>query len=478
MDQPRSGRPLPADSLSAALRRLGGLLTAMAVVLVPGCTEKPKPAGPIPVKVTTVIQRDVPIYREWLGTTVGYVTAQIRPKVSGYLVSQDYKEGFPVKTGDLLFRIDPRQYQNAFDQSTGKLEESRAQLAQARSQLAQNLSEVEQAKAQVRQAESDLAKAMANQVKTKLEVERYTPLYARGAVSQQLLDNTIQNNLANEATVQAERASLDKARANLERTRAGVDKARADVAAAEAAIVQAKAGLDEAHLNLGWTRVLSPIDGVAGIKKADIGDLVGASTVLTTVALIDPIYVQFDLTEQQYLRWRGARGLESPERLPIELILSDGRTFSQVGTAEILGLAVSATTGTIPVRATFKNPGNVLRPGQYARVRIPIYVAKGALLVPQEAVRDTQGLLQVGIVGPDDTVSIRSIQAGERVGPLWIVDRGLEPGLRVIVEGLEKVKTGEKVAPTMVPAEPPGEGAAAAPATGSTAANAGKSPAK
>jgi len=462
------------------LRRLGALLTAAAVLVPAGCRETPKPtaAAPVPVKVTPVIQRDVPIYREWIGTTVGYVTAQIRPRVSGYLVSQDYREGMPVKAGDLLFRIDPRQYQNAFDQARGKLEQSQAQLAQARSQLAQNLSEVEQAQAQVRQAESDLAKAAANQVKTQLEVERYTPLLARGAISQQLLDNTVQNNIANEATVQAERASLDKARANVERTQAGVDKARADVAAAEAAIVQARAALDEAQLNLGWTRVLSPIDGVAGIKKADIGDLVGASTVLTTVASIDPIYVQFDLTEQQYLRWREARGLESPEHFRIELILADGRTFSQVGRAQILGLEVSATTGTIPVRATFANPGNLLRPGQYARVRVAVYVSKGALLVPQQAVRDTQGLLQVGLVGPDDTVSLRAIQAGERVGPLWIVDRGLEPGQRVIVEGLEKVKAGDKVAPTTVQAESSQEAGARAGAPTAPPPSAGKNPGK
>jgi membrane fusion protein (multidrug efflux system) len=445
----------------ALRRRVGGLLTAMAVLAAAGCREGAKTAlAPVAVKVTPVIQRDVPIYREWIGTTVGHVTAQIRPRVSGYLVSQDYQEGRRVKAGDLLFRIDPRQYQNALDQAKGKLQQSEAQLAQARSQLAQNLSEVEQAKAQVRQAESDVARAVANQVKTQLEVERYTPLLARGAISQQLLDNTIQNNLANEATVKAERASLDKARANLERTQAGVEKARADVAAAEAAIVQARAGLDEAQLNLGWTRVQSPIDGVAGIKKADIGDLVGASTVLTTVASIDPIYVQFDLTEQQYLLWREARGPESPGRFKIELILANGQTFPHVGTADILGLEVSATTGTIPVRASFPNPGNVLRPGQYARVRVAVYVAKGALLVPQQAVRDTQGLLQVGVVGGDDTVALRTIETGERVGSLWIVQRGLEPGQRVIVEGLEKVKSGEKVAPTAFAAEPPREDAA------------------
>jgi membrane fusion protein (multidrug efflux system) len=472
--------PKRTDHAGAIRRSLGALLTAVMVLMSSGCRETPKPTGaaPVPVKVTPVIQRDVPIYREWIGTTVGYVTAQIRPRVSGYLVSQEYREGMPVKSGDLLFRIDPRQYQNALDQARGKLEQSQAQLAQARSQLAQNLSEVEQAKAQVRQAESDLAKAVANQTKTQLEVERYTPLLARGAISQQLLDNTVQNNLANEATVQAERANLDKTRASVERAQAGVDKARADVAAADAAIVQATAARDEAQLNLDWTRVLSPITGVAGIKKADVGDLVGASTVLTTVASIDPIYVQFDLTEQQYLRWREARGLASPGRFRIELILADGRVYAQVGTAEILGLEVSATTGTIPVRASFPNPGNVLRPGQYARVRVAVYVSKGALLVPQSAVRDTQGLLQVGLVGPDDTVSLRTIQAGERVGALWIIERGLEPGQRVILEGLEKVKTGDKVAPTTVPAETASDGATRAGAPAAPPPAAGKSPPK
>lgn len=455
---------------------------AAAALISSGCGEKPKPTAgaPVPVKVTPVVQRDVPIYREWIGTTVGYVTAQIRPRVSGYLLSQDYREGRPVKTGDLLFRIDPRQYQNALDQARGKLQQSQAQLAQARSQLAQNLSEVEQAKAQVREVESDVAKAVANQTKTQLEVERYTPLLARGAISQQQLDNTIQNNLANEATVEAERASLDKARANVERARAGVDKARADVAAAEAAIVQARAALDEAQLNLDWTRVLAPINGIAGIKKADIGELVGQSTVLTTVASLDPIYVQFDLTEQQYLRWREAGGSRSLGGFRIELILADGRVYSQVGTAEILGLEVSATTGTIPVRASFSNPGNVLRPGQYARVRVAVAVSKGALLVPQSAVRDTQGLLEVGVVGPEDTVSLRTVKAGERVDSLWIVERGLEPGQRVIVEGLDKVKTGDKVTPTTVEAEPAKDDAApaAAPTAPLPAASAGKSPPK
>jgi membrane fusion protein, multidrug efflux system len=447
------------------MRRLsgaGGVLVCLAACLAAGCKEAPKATAtaPTPVKVTSVIQRDVPIYREWIGTTVGYVTAQIRPRVSGYLVSQDYREGSVVKPGDLLFRVDARPYQNSLDQATGKLEQSQSQLAQAKAQLAQNLSEVEQARAQVRQVEGELAKAMAMQVKTQLEVDRYTPLAARGSLSQQELDNSVQNNIGNQATVQAERANVDKAQASVARAQAGAEKARADIAAAQAAIVQARAGLDEAQLNLGWTRILSPIGGVSGIKKADIGDLVGASTILTTVASIDPIYAQFNLTEQQYLRWREVEGSLPASRFRIELILADGRAYAHKGTADILGLEVDATTGTIAVRASFPNPGNVLRPGQYAKVRVPVYVSKGALLIPQRAVRDTQGLLQVGIVGADDTVALRTVQVGERVGSLWIIERGLEPGQRVIVDGLDKVKAGAKVTPTVVEAEPEGDGAA------------------
>jgi RND family efflux transporter MFP subunit len=446
------------------VRGLGILLVAASISTA--CREAPKPpamASPIPVKVTPVIERDIPIYREWIGTTVGYVTAQIRPKVSGYLASQDYREGMPVKAGDLLFKIDPRQYQNSLDQARGKLAQSQSQRAQAQAQLAQNQWEVEQAKAQVAQAEGDLARAVATQRKTELEVERYRPLVARGSLSQQELDNAVQNNLANQGSVEAERANVEKARASVQKAQAGVEKARADVAAAEAAIAQAQAGLEEAQLNLGWTKVLSPINGIAGIKKADIGDLVGTTTVLTTVATINPIYVQFNPTEQDYLRWREAHPRASAQRPQFELILADGQTYPHLGTADILGLEVDATTGTIAIRVSFPNPENLLRPGQYAKVRVPLAVKKGALMVPQRAVRDTQGLYQVGIIGPEDTASLRTVQVGERSGPWWIIERGLKPGERVVVEGLEKVKAGDKVAPIAAEAEPAGDAAAPVP---------------
>lgn len=435
---------------------LARLLLAAAVAVSAGCRDAPKITAPPPppVKVTPVVERDVPIYREWLATTVGLVTAQIRPKVNGYLTTQDYQEGTLVKAGDLLFTIDPRQYQNAVDQAQGKVAQAESQRKQAQAQLAENQWQVEQARAQVAQARSDLARAVATQRKTQLEVERYTPLVARGSLSQQELDNATQNNLANLATIGAETASVDKARANVERAQAAVDKARADIAAAEAGIVQAQAALAEAQLNLSWTKVVSPITGVAGIKKADIGDLVGSPTILTTVASIDPIYAQFNPSEQEYLRWRGTDKEPPARRREFELILSDGQVYPHRGMAEILGLVVDPTTGTIAVRATFANPGNVLRPGQYGKVRVPLAVKKGALLVPQRAVRDLQGLYQVGVVGPDNIVALHNVHVGERVGTQWIIDSGLQPGERVIVEGLEKVKAGDKVTPIAAEAPP------------------------
>ena len=236
---------------------------------------------------------------------------------------------------------------------------------------------------------------------------------ARDPSAQQELDNAVQNNLANLASVDAARANVDKAKANVTTAQAAVDKAQADVQVAQANIVQAKAGLEEAQLNFGWTKVLSPINGIAGIKKVDIGDLVGTATVLTTVAQVDPIYVQFSLSEQEYLRWRAAHPVRTTGLPDFGLILSDGATYPHKGTADILGLEVDTTTGTIPVRVAFPNPGNLLRPGQFGKVRFAIATVDRALLVPQRAVQDLQGLYQVGIVGADDTVTVRTVQVGE-----------------------------------------------------------------
>ena len=407
---------------------VGCLLVVAFASFSAGCKEAPKTTArpPEPVKVAPVVQKDVPIYAEWVGTTVGYVTAQIRARVSGYLISQNYKEGTVVKAGALLFQIDPRQYQNSVNQA-------KAQLRTAESQL-------DQAKAAVAQTEADVTRAEANQKKTALEVDRYRPLAGRGSVSQQELDNTVQNNEAN-------LASLEAARANVVNAKAGVTKAQAEIA-------RARASLDEAELNLGWTKVTSPINGIAGIKNVDIGDLIATSTTMTAVSQVNPIYVQVGVAEQEYLRWK-QRPVASDEinrKSDLELLLSDGSSYPHRGTAEIVDRQVGVTTGTISVRGVFPNPEDLLRPGQFAKVRAVVDLRKGALLVPQRAVREVQGNYEIGVVSADESVDLRKVQVGERVGSLWIIAQGLKPGERVIVEGLDKVRVGEKV--KAMPADP------------------------
>jgi len=436
---------------------VGYLLVVAFASFSAGCKEAPKTTArpPEPVKVAPVVQKDVPIYAEWVGTTVGYVTAQIRARVSGYLISQNYKEGTVVKAGALLFQIDPRQYQNSVNQA-------KAQLRTAESQL-------DQAKAAVAQTEADVTRAEANQKKTALEVDRYRPLAGRGSVSQQELDNTGQNNEAN-------LASLEAARANVVNAKAGVTKAQAEIA-------RARASLDEAELNLGWTKVTSPINGIAGIKNVDIGDLIATSTTMTAVSQVNPIYVQVGVAEQEYLRWK-QRPVASDEinrKSDLELLLSDGSSYPHRGTAEIVDRQVGVTTGTISVRGVFPNPEELLRPGQFAKVRAVVDLRKGALLVPQRAVREVQGNYEIGVVSADESVDLRKVQVGERVGSLWIVGQGLKPGERVIVEGLDKVRVGEKVKAMPAdpePAAPMGRSTPAPPAPAPPAAESTAPPAR
>ena len=405
------------------LRVACGLILAAVASLSAGCRDAPKvERPPEQVKVTPVIQRDVPIYIEWVGTTVGYVTAQIRARVAGYLISQKYREGTLVKAGDLLFEIDPRPYQIALNQARAALDTTKSQL--------------EQTRAQVAQAEADLLRAEANQKKTELDVSRYTPLAARGSVSQQELDDAVQNNLANLASVAAQKANVLNARANVTKSQAEISRAQATLA--------------DAELNLSWTKVTSPIAGIAGIKNADIGDLIATSTTMTTVSLVNPIYVQVAVAEQEYMRWRQRGG--NPDAIgdnkgQLEMTLSDGSTYPHPGTADIVDRQVGVTTGTINLRGVFPNPGDFLRPGQFAKVRTIIEVKKGALLVPQRAVRDLQGQHEVAVVGAGDTVDIRKVKVTDRVGSLWVVGEGLKPGERIVVEGVEKARAGEKVKP-------------------------------
>lgn len=366
---------------------LGVVAVFMGVMGGTGCEQKAEVAPPPPppeVVVVTPTQRDVSIKGEWLGTTDGLVNAEVRSRVQGYVQSQLYTEGSVVKVGAPMYKIDPRPF----------------------------LASLEQAKA-------DLSKAKADLGRTELDVARLEPLAPSGAVSQQEVDNARQLNEANKAQVQA-----------------------------------AQARVDLAMLNLQYTDVVSPIEGVAGISKAQIGDLVGGpgGPVLTTISTLDPIRVYFPISEQEYIRVAEAvNRMEQQQattqrvKAELELILADGSVFPHKGAIDFVNREVVTTTGTIQIGATFPNPGNVLRPGQYARVRAVSKVRKDALLIPQRCVFEVQGRSQVAVVGADNKVSIRAVVTAERIGSEWIILEGIKAGEQVVYEGVQKVRDGMTV---------------------------------
>lgn len=440
-------------------------LVGILVASLAGCRESPRSGPPpaLPVQVAPVVERDVPIQSEWVGTLVGYVDAQIRARVSGHLFSLNYKEGSFVKSGDLLFQVDPRPYQTALEQAAARLRLAESNVAQARTQVTVSQAQVEEARASMAQAEANVTKVEATQRQSELDVGRYAPAAVRGAVSQQELDTAVQTNLANVAAVAAARAALQNARASVARAAASLEKAGVDVETQQAEVAAARAALAEAQLNLGYTRITSPIDGIAGFRGANIGDLVGPndSRPLTTVSQVDPIYAEVAISEQlaysMFRRW--ADDPASARQFELELILADGNVYPRRGRTDILDRQVDLKTGTVMARGIFPNPGHALRPGQYAKVRAVIEVRKNALLVPQRAVLDVQGVRQVAVVGADGTVEIRPVQVGPRTGSLWIIEQGVKPGERVVVEGLDKVRPGAKVKPEPAsPGAPAGRG--------------------
>ncbi len=403
------------------------LTMAMAVclaggtLLATGCSKSKPPAQAMAitnVEVVEVEQKDAPVYSEWIGTLDGMVNAEIKTQVSGYLLKQHYTEGAFVRKGQLLFEIDQRPFQAVLDQAKGKLAEAEGQLAQANGQLLQ-------AQAQVAQSEADQGKAQ-------LDVNRYAPLVKEKAVTDQEMDNAVQANLA--------------AKAKVEASKAGVETARAFIVAAKAAIESAKAGVSTAQLNLNFTRIISPIDGIAGQAQAQVGNLVSAAgPSLTTVSTVDPIKVYFTPSEQEYLNYtrrnptQSARE-EARRRLELQLVLVDGTTYPQTGKFYMVDRQVDPKTGAIRLAGIFPNPGNVLRPGQYGRVRTVTSLKQGALMVPQRAVTELQGRYQVAVVGSDNKVSIRQVKVAERIDALWIIEEGLQAGEKVVAEGTQKVR--------------------------------------
>ena len=365
-------------------------VSGAVALLVAACGGDGAKAGPatVDVIVAPVQVRDVPIVQEWAAQTFGANDIEIRARVKGFLTSKVYKEGSVVRRGELLFQIDPQEYQSA----------------------------VAQARAGVSEAQASLSKANA-------DVARLRPLVERNAVSRQDLDHAV-----------------------------------AAQQGAEGQVAAARAAMNNAQLNLGYTKVTSPITGLAGVAQADVGSLVGSPgpTLLTTVSQVDTIKVKFRISEQEYLTLRRAMGdtvstaVRRPARL--ELVLADGSVYDHKGQVVTVDRNIDPATGTLGIEALFPNPNSFLRPGQFGRVRAPVTTRTNAILVPQRAVREMQGTFSVGVLKPDSTVEIRPVKAGARVGSDWIVDTGLVAGTVIVVEGMQKVRPGVKVRATQAAA--------------------------
>jgi membrane fusion protein (multidrug efflux system) len=437
---------------------LVALLAIIALITIVSKSNDAVKAAPRPldVEVVQVKQDDVPLYSEWIGTTEGIVNADIKGQVTGYLLRQNYKEGSFVKKGDLLFEIDPRPLQAVLDQANGQLAQFQGQLEQANSQVVQAEAQVAQGNSQLQQSQAQLAQAEANQVKTQLDVNKYAPLLEQKAVTQQDYDNAAQANVVAKAQVEASKAGVEAARAQLRYANAQIGTAKAVTKTANGQLENARAAVKTAELNLGFTRIISPIDGIAGLAQTQVGDLVQPnnpnSPLLTTVSTVDPIKVYFTISEQQYLAFTKdnliqARQGGSVAQIELELILADGSTYPHKGSFYYADRQVDEKTGSIRIAGLFPNPGNILRPGQYGRVRAVTATKNSALLVPQRAVTQLQGGYQVAVVSKDNKIEIRSIKLGDHSGPMWIVEDGLKPGESVVVEGIQRIRPGVLVNP-------------------------------
>jgi RND family efflux transporter MFP subunit len=362
-------------------------LSAAILLLLTACAKKqgvPQVAAPMPVTVATVEQRDVSLYGDWVATLDGFVNAQIQPQVSGYMIKQDYREGSVVQSGQVLFEIDPRPFQATLDQAAG-------QLAQARAQL-------------------DLAD---------INVNRDTPLAQAHAIAQSQLDNEVQQQAAQGAGVRT-----------------------------------AEANVEQAQLNLGFTNVRSLVTGIAGRAMTQVGNLVSQSTALTTVSQVNPIKVYFSISEQEYLGLSGrvktggkADLLSGGNAIPLQLTLGNGNIYPYKGQIVFVDRQINPQTGTIQIAGSFPNPQNLLRPGQFGRIKAETEVRHDALLIPQRAVNELQGSYQIAVVGSGNIVQIRSVALGPQLGSDLIITSGINPHERVVTEGLSKLKDGMRVSP-------------------------------
>jgi membrane fusion protein, multidrug efflux system len=369
---------------------LGRASLGLLLLVLIACSDQEAPAVAVPeVYVAEVVQRDVPIYMEIVGQTRGSQDVDIRARVEGFLDTINFTEGAFVHKGDLLYQIDPKPLQAA--------------LAKAKADLARNQAQLDQ---------------------TTVTVNRMKPLAAQQAVSLQELDNALAAQNAAIAQVDAGRAAVDKA-----------------------------------ELDLGYTTITSPLDGIVGITEVKAGNLVGSgeSTLLTTVSKVDPIIFRGGISEADYLNL--ARNVEASKAsregsaITAQLYLADGSVYPYPGSLDAVERAVDPTTGTLAVQLSFPNPERLLRPGQYGRVRFASQIRRGALLVLQRAVQELQDRYNIAVVDDQNKVSIRGVKVGPRVGDLWVIDEGLKPGERVVVEGLQRLRDGMTVKAVPVAAD-------------------------
>ena len=385
---------------------VGVAAIALSILFVAGgCQQAEKAAAPPApvVEVVKVIQQDVPIYSEWVGVLDGSINAVIRPQVTGYLVKQNYVEGELVKKGQVLFEIDPRTFQ----------------------------AEVKHAQAALEQARGELSAQEASAATARADLARVKPLAAKNAVSQKDLDYAIGRDLV---------------------TKAAVVSAKAGIAVAEA-------NLEKAKLELSFTKIISPVDGVAGIAKAQLGNLVSPSMQeeLTSVSSLDPIKAYINVSEQEYLKAKTDQSKAT--EAPLQLVLADGSVYPHQGKMALADRQIDPATGTLKIGTLFPNADNFLRPGMYGKIRAMLQTKVGAMIVPQRAVTEMQGKYLVAVVTPDNKIDIRPVVVAERIEAGWIIEKGLEPGEAVVAEGTQKVRPGMTV--TTKPFEP----AAQAPAS-------------
>jgi RND family efflux transporter MFP subunit len=420
-------------------RVLTGVTLATLLLALAACSRSPDAgAAPKPPAVTVVAatSRRVPVYGDYVGQTDAVKTVEVRARVEGFIERQVVPDGADVKAGDLLFVIDPRPLEATLRQAQANVARDSAGLRQAEAALVQREAEVRQAQANIERDQAQLENARTQEA-------RYRVLLQKELIAGEQYDQLRTNMTTMDATVQADRAALENARAALAAARAAIENARAVVRSGEAAV-------ETATIQLGYTQIRSPLDGRMGRSEVRVGSLVGRldSTLLATVSTVDPMYVNFSVSEREALsvwRQRPARADASG----ITISLPDDTAYPHPGRLDFVDRAVDPRTGTLALRATFPNPARVLRPGQYVRLRALLEDRPDALLVPQAAIQESQGSTSLFVVGPDQTVQARAVRMGPRVGPLWVVEDGVKPGEHVVVKGLQQVRAGMRVEPTV-----------------------------